>query len=65
MRLTTGSMLQVARDIRIDDHLAADRRRRGTATTDQPPAGARTAGHAAPSNRPNGLRRLISLGLHA
>jgi hypothetical protein len=65
MRLTTGSMLQVARDLRIDDHLAAERQRRAVVTPDQLPAGARSSIHAGRSDRPTGLRRLISFGLHA
>jgi len=62
MRLTTGSMLQVARDIRVDDHVAADRRRQTAVNRDAfLPDGAPTIRAA----RPTGLRRLISLGLLA
>lgn len=65
MRLTTGSMLQVARDIRVDDHAAADRRRQTDAARDESSGDAATARRAVTTKRPSRLRGLISLGLHA
>jgi len=57
-------MVQVARDLRMDDHLAAERRRRHEAPTDQSADGTSTVDPGR-SERPTGLRRLISFGLHA
>ena len=65
MRLTTGTMLQVAQDVRLDDHRAADRRRRADAHAEQARTGATATTRSGRADRPTGLRRLISIGLHA
>lgn len=64
MRLTTDSMLQVARDLRIDDRHAAERRRADVARAKSPAVATPTT-NTGRSARPTGLRRLISLGLRA
>ena len=65
MRLTNGSMLQVARDLRTADRAAADAQRRSSGTSDPSRLAAMAGALRRRLDWPTSLRRLTAIDRHA